>query len=544
MDLPKASVIVLSWNGIAYLEACLKAVLCQDYANFDVIVVDNGSVDGSPGLVAERFPQVQLIRNERNLGFAGGNNAALRATEAEILALLNQDTEVQPGWLAALVHGLETLPDAGIAGSKILDMDGRTLQHAGGYVQHPWALGQHFGHGQQDRGQYDDPRQVEFVTGAAMAFKRQVLSDIGELDEDFYPGYFEDVDFCYRARSAGYAVWYTPEAIVHHCESTSMRRDSYLGHRYYYRSRLRFVLKHYTLSQIGQEFVPAEIERISGAPPEELRAATLSAVEGILTWALLSGERQPRPAADEFEAVVDALLRLQEAHLRLGEQAGRPPLPASHAPDKDSNDKQTEPDGKAPGQAISTIESLLSLLPNYNGGSELVQLFENERHLELRRELDELHHSWQPSPRPFTSEVAVMGPLIVAFREFVNNLATRWYVQALIEQQVAFNAGVTRLLSAQADEFEARVRQNVQSLHNLALQYGQFLGKIAHIVQQHENWLRQHNQRIYDQGQSNAFLAEQVAYLRREVLALNMRIVQLEKELHGREGTDAPQRGG
>ena len=97
----KASVIVLSWNGMDYLEDCLKAVLSQDYAGFEVIVVDNGSTDGSADLVAERFPQVQLIRNERNLGFAAGNNVGLQAATGDVLILLNQDTVVQPGWLAA-----------------------------------------------------------------------------------------------------------------------------------------------------------------------------------------------------------------------------------------------------------------------------------------------------------------------------------------------------------------------------------------------------------------------------------------------------------
>jgi GT2 family glycosyltransferase len=516
LALPRATVIVLAWNGVDYLDGCLQSVLSQDHPDFEVLVVDNASADGSAELVAAAFPQVRLIRNERNLGFAGGNNVGLRAATGETLVLLNQDTVVQPGWLAAMACALVTLPDAGVVGAKILDPDGRTLQHAGGYVEHPLALGQHLGHGQTDEGQYDEPREVEYVTAASMAIKREVLAAIGDLDEGFFPGYFEDVDYCYRARCAGYAVWYTPEAVLHHLESASMRRNTFRGHCAYYRSRLRFALKSYSVPRFVQEFVPAEMARIGGAPREELRAATLSAVEAIATWALLAEGRRPLPTPAEYEAVAGALRLLQETYLRLA-ATGHP----------------------SGGGEAATAESLISLLPTYNGGSEMVKLFENERHLELRRELEALHGTWQVSPRPFTSDVPILAPLIVAFRNVVNNLAGRWYVQALLEQQVEFNAHATRLVTAQADEFEARVQQSVQSLHNLALQYSRFLGRIAHIAQQQGKRLQQHDEGIHDQGQASAFLAEQVASLQRQVSALSQRVAELEDELHGRKNSGA-----
>lgn len=501
--LPRATVIVLAWNGVEYLDACLRSVLAQDHPDFEVLVVDNGSTDGSAALVSTTFPQVRLIRNEHNLGFAGGNNVGLRAANGDILVLLNQDTVVQPGWLAALARALETCPGAGVVGGKILDPDGRTLQHAGGYIRHPLALGQHLGHGEIDNGQYDTACKVEYVTGAAMALKRKVLAAVGDLDEGFFPGYFEDVDFCYRARQAGYAVWYTPEAVLHHLESASMRRDSFRGHCAYYRNRLRFALKSYSVPCFVQEFAPAEMARITGAPREEVRAATLSAVEGIVTWALVAEQRRPRPTPAEYEAVAIALRLLQEAYLQLA-ATGRP-LGSQ----------------EGTGQTTPTTASLTSRRPGYDWGSELVQLLENEQHMELRREVQATHGKWLVTPRPFSSEVPLLAPLIVAFRNLVNNLAGRWYVQGLLEQQVEFNAHVTRLLAAQADEFEA------------------FLRRTAHIGRQQGERLQQQDEGIHDQGQATAFLAEQIASLQRQVSALNQQVAELEDELRGRKNNDA-----
>jgi hypothetical protein len=188
----------------------------------------------------------------------------------------------------------------------------------------------------------------------------------------------------------------------------------------------------------------------------------------------------------------------------------------------------------------SLFESLVSLLPDYDGGSELTQLFDDELHHQLRRELDALNRTWKVSPRPFESDVAVLGPLIIAFRDLANNLSTRWYVQSLLDQQVAFNAHVTRLLNAQATQFEARVRQSVESLHNLALQYSRLFGRIAQVAEQHdvslenldvELWLQ--SQQIFDQGQSTSFLAGQIARLHRQLLELQTRMSQLEERLDG-----------
>lgn len=256
-----ASVIVLSWNGMEYLADCLDAVLAQESPGFEVIVVDNGSSDGSADFVEEHYPQVQLIRNERNLGFAAGNNVGLRAATGDVLVLLNQDTMVQPGWLGAVVDTLDD-PEVGIAGCKALYPDG-TIQHAGGFVYGDRAETEHTGRFEPDDGRFDTLRDVDFVTGAGLGISQAALSRIGLLDEGFRPAYYEDVDWCYTAREAGFRVVYQPRAQLVHFESPTAQHESH-RHKYaLHRGRVRFVLKHWLARRLQEEFMPAEQEWVS-----------------------------------------------------------------------------------------------------------------------------------------------------------------------------------------------------------------------------------------------------------------------------------------
>lgn len=276
----KASVIIPVWNGRKYLPDCLEALFAQRYPDLEVIAVDNASSDGSADWIAEQYPQVRLIRNPVNLGFAGGCNTGLQVAQGDILVLLNQDTRVLPGWLQAMVDALRR-PKVGIVGCKILYPDGETIQHAGGWIEWPLGLAHHYGQGERDEGQWDEPRQVDYVTGAAMAFRRDLLEKVGLLDEEFRPAYFEDTDFCFRAREAGYEVWYVPSATLIHTESASLKGSAELALSYH-RGRLRFVLKHMPPHRFPNEFIPAEREHLlpatRGLEGEPLRIAYLEAI--------------------------------------------------------------------------------------------------------------------------------------------------------------------------------------------------------------------------------------------------------------------------
>jgi O-antigen biosynthesis protein len=257
-----ASVIVLAWNGSSDLPECLDALLQQDSPAPEIIVVDNASTDDSAGLVARRYPQVRLIRNARNEGFAGGNNVGLRAARGDVLVLLNQDTVVRPDWLRNLLAALASDPGVGIAGCKTLYPDG-LIQHAGGCVDERGEA-RHYGYRQPDRGEFDTPRDVDFVTGAALAIRRQTLDAIGELDPGFAPAYYEDIDLCYRARRSGFRVRYVPGAVLVHRERSSAARADHAGLFLLQRNRLRFVFKHWPLRKLRDEFAPIELAWLAG----------------------------------------------------------------------------------------------------------------------------------------------------------------------------------------------------------------------------------------------------------------------------------------
>ena len=252
----KASVIVLSWNGMEYLADCLDAVLAQEYPDFELIVVDNGSSDGSADFVERQYPSVRLIRNHRNLGFAAGNNVGLRVARGDALVLLNQDTVVHPGWLSALTDALGD-PQIGIVGCKALYPDG-TIQHAGGFVCGPRAETGHIGRFEPDDGRFDTLRDVDFVTGAGLGISNSALSRIGLLDEGFHPAYYEDVDWCYTAREAGLRVVYEPRARLIHLESATTQCHTH-RHKYaLHRGRVRFLFRHWPATRLREEFMPAE----------------------------------------------------------------------------------------------------------------------------------------------------------------------------------------------------------------------------------------------------------------------------------------------
>jgi len=310
-----ASVIVLSYNGRSFLGPCLSSLEASTYKDAEVLVVDNGSSDGSAEWVAQSFPRVRVIANQRNLGFAGGMNHGIAEAQGQFIAFLNQDTTVRPGWLEALVEGLED-PGNGIAGSKIYYPDGCTLQHAGGIIRYPQALADHYGYRQIDEGQWDQPKDVDYVTGAAFATRRDVLKSIGNFDEGFGPAYFEDTDLCFRAREAGYRVLYVPQAVITHYESATTIRDSHGYYRAYHTARLRFILKHYSTAQISTDFFPAERAWLRSVQSEDERRALQHAYQAA------GAMNQPLPSAtpDILELMGELAI---EAHIE-------PPGPGEH----------------------------------------------------------------------------------------------------------------------------------------------------------------------------------------------------------------------
>ncbi|HWG91583.1 MAG TPA: glycosyltransferase family 2 protein [Candidatus Thermoplasmatota archaeon] len=242
---PRVLVVILNYNGERLLPACLDSIAkhTADYRNYHVVVVDNASPDGSLRIVEERYPWVTPIQNGKNGGFGWGNNAILARFEADHYVLLNNDTEVRPGWLSALVREAESDPAIGVVGCKLLFPDGR-IQHAGGSFS-AYALN-HLGY-LQEGSTCNTAQDVPWVTFAAVLIKRQVLERIGYMDEGFKPMYYEDPDFCFRARAAGFRVRYTPECVITHHENASTSQLPSAPKLYRQeRNRLRFKLLHYS----------------------------------------------------------------------------------------------------------------------------------------------------------------------------------------------------------------------------------------------------------------------------------------------------------
>jgi GT2 family glycosyltransferase len=224
-------VVIVSWNGAQLLPACLDAVLVEGAA---VLVVDNASTDGTAELLASKYPAVQAIRCATNTGFAGGVARALEQVDSPVVVLLNNDAEVRPGWLAALLRSLDE-PGVAAASSKLLLPDGR-LNSAGGVVTAS-GYGHDRGFGETDVGQYEQPADVMYGCGAALALKTEAVRDAGGVDARFFL-YYEDVDLSWRLRLAGYEVRYVPEAVVVHQHSATTGAGSLLHTYYTERNRL------------------------------------------------------------------------------------------------------------------------------------------------------------------------------------------------------------------------------------------------------------------------------------------------------------------
>ncbi|MCB0207981.1 MAG: glycosyltransferase [Anaerolineae bacterium] len=256
---PLVTIIILVYNGQDYLPACLESIARLTYPNFETIAVDNASTDGSVALIRQYYPHIQLIQNPRNLGFGGGNNVGLKAAQGDVMVLLNQDTVVDTRWLTELVNTIQNDPTIGIAGCKIYNADGQTLQHAGAYLL-PNALSGHVGRDEPDHGQYDQLHDVEYVTGAALAVTRQVIDYCGLLDPGYYPAYYEEADLCFSARRMGFRVIYVPSATVVHHETVSSGGISSAYLYRYHKNRLRFVIKNFNWPDLKQKFAKFELD--------------------------------------------------------------------------------------------------------------------------------------------------------------------------------------------------------------------------------------------------------------------------------------------
>ncbi|MDQ3863721.1 MAG: glycosyltransferase family 2 protein [Actinomycetota bacterium] len=222
---PRLTVVIPNWNGQRFLSTCLNSLREQSFKDFEAIVVDNGSTDGSAELVVGSFPEVRVLPLGKNRGFSAAVNAGIEASDSEYVALLNNDTEVDPGWLKALIQAADSHPEAGLFASKLVDFNDRCVLDGAGDVLRYSGLPYRLGHGELDLGQYDEEAFVFGACAGAALYRRFMLDDIGLFDEDFFAN-CEDGDLSFRAQLAGYRCLYVPEAVVYHMGSATFGKRS------------------------------------------------------------------------------------------------------------------------------------------------------------------------------------------------------------------------------------------------------------------------------------------------------------------------------
>ena len=209
------SIVIPNWNGKHFLKDCLDSLVTQSYKNLEIIVVDNGSKDGSIEFLAENYPQVRVPRFEKNTGFSVAVNRGIRESFGEYIALINNDTVVDSLWVEELVKALDTHPEIGSVGCKMLAYDDRTLLDGVGDGYRRGGLPGRIGHREKDTGLFDNERYILGACGGAAVYRRSMFVDIGLFDEDYF-AYLEDVDMGLRAQSAGYKCLYIPTAKIYH----------------------------------------------------------------------------------------------------------------------------------------------------------------------------------------------------------------------------------------------------------------------------------------------------------------------------------------
>jgi len=243
------AVVILNWNGLKMLQTYLPPLMARTRSDAFIVVADNGSTDGSVAWLQETYPDIRTVLLDKNYGFTGGYNRALREIDADYYVLLNSDVEVSEGWLDPLVSFMEEHPEVGICQPKILSVaEPDTFEYAGaagGFIDrygYPFCRGRILSNLEKDKGQYDDPVECFWATGACLMVRSALYHHLGGLDESFF-AHMEEIDFCWRAKLLGYQVWCVPASTVHHVGGGTLPNNSPRKLYFNYRNNLLMLYK-------------------------------------------------------------------------------------------------------------------------------------------------------------------------------------------------------------------------------------------------------------------------------------------------------------
>jgi GT2 family glycosyltransferase len=222
IDLPSVAIVLLNWNGKKFLEQFLPFLKLSTYPNAQIIVADNGSTDDSIKFLESHYPDIRILANPVNEGFAKGYNTALQQVNADIYLLLNSDVEVTPGWIEPIIALFKKHPEIGACQPKLLAWaDHKSFEYAGGSggwldrYGYPFCRGRIFEHCETDNGQYESTEAIFWASGAAMFVRADVFHELGGFDPYFF-AHQEEIDLCWRMQHAGYQIYACPESVVYH----------------------------------------------------------------------------------------------------------------------------------------------------------------------------------------------------------------------------------------------------------------------------------------------------------------------------------------
>lgn len=250
--LPKVIIIILNWNGREDTVECLDSLRKIDYQNCETILVDNGSTDGSVHYFKNMYPEVEIIENKENLGFAEGNNIGIKRAinkGMDYALLLNNDTIVDEHFLSELVHVAEEFSEVGILGPKIYFYKSTRIQSLGGKISLFRGVVSGQSKYKSDSAKYCNIKRTDFLTGCAMLIKKDVLKDVGLFDSSYF-AYYEDTDLCIRTTKVGYGLVCVPTAVIWHKGSQSSKVNRF-GLYYGTRNMIWFEKKYANIYQFG-----------------------------------------------------------------------------------------------------------------------------------------------------------------------------------------------------------------------------------------------------------------------------------------------------
>jgi len=239
---PLVSIITINYNQTDITCQLLESLRKISYPNIEILVVDNASTNNNPSSIKIRFPEITLIISDKNIGFAGGNNIAIRKSKGDYILLINNDTEVDSGFLEPLVQKVISNPKIGVVSPKIRYFDSpNIIQYAGFEPMSPITIRQHaIGYKQEDNGQFDNDSLTDFGFGAAMMVSRAVINNVGLMADIFFL-YYEEMDWMSRIRRAGYEIWYVHNSLVLHKDSITTGSTSPLKIYYINRGRILYM---------------------------------------------------------------------------------------------------------------------------------------------------------------------------------------------------------------------------------------------------------------------------------------------------------------